>query len=180
MWSVQFQMVPCSSLYFFSRSVGPFQCLVNGNYRVLICCSCRPHSGSLFFVLASSICKCLQCLIFDLTQGGKGGHYFRLTCSVVLWGRRNLMNKYHWCVWGGSACSVWTTLGLPQLTACVLSQTTLLRLQVALQGNCPKWPLGFVHFPGLSCSGSGSRVFHKGTESFGRAFCALPRSEQLR
>ena len=25
-WSVQFQIVPCSSLYFFLRSIGPFQC----------------------------------------------------------------------------------------------------------------------------------------------------------
>ena len=33
----------------------------------------------------------------------------------------------------GSACSVCTTLGLPQLMAHVLSQSTLLRLQVALQ-----------------------------------------------
>ena len=24
--SAQFQIVPCSSLYFFSRSIGPFQC----------------------------------------------------------------------------------------------------------------------------------------------------------
>ena len=24
--------------------------------------------------------------------------------------------------------------------------------------NCLRWALGFVHFPGLSCSGSGSRV----------------------
>ena len=36
-------------------------------------------------------------------------------CSVVLWGGRNTPNKYHSCV--GSARSVWTTLGLPQLTA---------------------------------------------------------------
>ena len=74
----------------------------------------------------------------------------------------------------GSTRSVWTTLGLPQLTAPVLAQSTLLRLQVALQGNCPKWALGCVHFPGLSCSGSGSRVLHKGTDSAGPAFCALP------
>ena len=80
----------------------------------------------------------------------------------------------------GSARSVWATLGLPPLRACVLSQSTLLRLQVALQGNCPKWALGFVYFPGLSCSGSGSRVLHKGTDSVGHAFCALPRSKQLR
>ena len=80
----------------------------------------------------------------------------------------------------GSACSVWTTLGLHQLMAHVLSHSTLLSLQVALQGNCPKWALGFMHFPGLSCSGSGSWVLHKGTDSAGHAFFVLPRSEQLR
>ena len=74
----------------------------------------------------------------------------------------------------GSARSVWATLGLPLLTACVLSQSTLLRLQVALQGNCPKQALGCMHLPGLSHSGSGFRVLHKGTDSVGPAFCALP------
>ena len=49
-----------------------------------------------------------------------------------------------------SARSVWTTLVLPQLTACVPSQSTLLSLQVALQGNCPKQAVHFMHFPGLS------------------------------
>ena len=80
----------------------------------------------------------------------------------------------------GSARSIWATLGLPPLTECVLSQSTLLRLQVALQGNCLKRALGCVHFPGLSCSDSGSQVLHKGTDSVGPAFCALPRSKQLR
>ena len=37
----------------------------------------------------------------------------------------------------GSACSVSATLGLPPLMACVLSQSTLLRLQGALQGAGP-------------------------------------------
>ena len=80
----------------------------------------------------------------------------------------------------GNVHSVWATLGLPPLTACVLSWSTLLRLQVALQGNCLKWALGWVHIPGLSCSGSGSQVLHKGTDSVGLAFCALPMSKQLR
>ena len=80
----------------------------------------------------------------------------------------------------GTTHSIWTTLGLPQLTACVLSQCTLLRLQVALQRNCSKRTLSFMHFPGLSCSGSGSRVLHKGTDLVGHVFCALPRSEKLR
>ena len=51
-------------------------------------------------VLASSVCWSLQCLISALTQGGSGGHLFRLTCSVVKWGGRNTANKYHWRVWG--------------------------------------------------------------------------------
>ena len=80
----------------------------------------------------------------------------------------------------GSARSVWATLGLPPLTACMLSQSTLLRLQVALQGDCLKRALGCMHFPCLSSSGSISWVLHKGTDSVGPAFCALPRLEQLR
>ena len=40
--------------------------------------------------------------------------------------------------------------------------------------------LGCMHFPGLSRSGSGTRVLHKGADSVGPAFCALPRSKQLR
>ena len=55
----------------------------------------------------------------------------------------------------------------------VLSRSTLLRLQVALQGNCLQRALGCMHFPGLSHSGSGSRVLHKGADSVGPVFCAL-------
>ena len=36
--------------------------------------------GSLF-ILASSVCRSLQCLISVLTQGGEGGHLYRLTQS---------------------------------------------------------------------------------------------------
>ena len=43
-----------------------------------------------------------------------------------------------------------------------------------------KKALRFMHFPGLSHTGSGSRVLLKGTDSVGRAFCALPGSDQLR
>ena len=52
------------------------------------------------FILVSSVCKSLQCLISTLTQRSEGGHLFRLTCSVVLRGGRNIANKHHWCVWG--------------------------------------------------------------------------------
>jgi len=135
--SIQLQIVSCSSLYLFSRSIGSFQCLANVNYRVLICFTCHFQSGSLFFILASSVCKSLQCLISALTQEGEGGHLFRLTCSGVLWGGRNTGKKYHWLVWGVLAVygPHWVC---PSSRQHVLSQPTLLRLQVALQGNCPK------------------------------------------
>ena len=133
----------------------------------------------LLFILASSICKSLQCLISALTQGGGGGHLFRLTCSAVLWRGRNTANKYHWAVWG-----VLTVSGPHQ----VCPRSRCVRFpglhcsdsQVALQENCLKQALGCVHFPGLSHSGSGSQVPHKGTDSVGPAFCALSRSKQLR
>ena len=90
----------------------------------------------------------------------------------------NKIKNYHWHVWG--VLAVYGPLGLLPLMTCVLSLSTLLRLQIALQGTCLKWALGFVYFPGLSFSGSGSQVLHKGTNSVGHAFCALPSSEEVR
>ena len=72
----------------------------------------------------------------------------------------------------GNAHSVWATLSLPLLKVCAFP--------VALPGNCLKQVLGCVHFPGLSHSGSGSRVVDKGTDSVGSVFCVLPSFEQLR
>ena len=57
------------------------------------------------FILASSVCKSLQCLISALTQRVESGHLFRLTCSAVLWGGRKTTNKYHWRLWGVLAVS---------------------------------------------------------------------------
>ena len=47
-------------------------------------------------------------------------------------------------------------------------------------GNHLRPALGCMHLPGLSRSGSGTRVLPRGADSVGPAFCALPRSEQLR
>ena len=131
------------------------------------------------FVLASSVCWSLQCLISTLTQGGKGGHLFRLTCSVVVWGGRNIANKHYWRV-----LRMLTVYGphrvCPSSWRHVLSWSTLLRLQVALQGYCPKRTLHFMHFPGIIHSDSGSLVIHKGPDSVGHAFCALFQLEQFR
>ena len=113
--SVQFQIVPCSSLYFFSRSIDPFQNLVNVNYRVVVPVVSRVVPSSLF-ILASFVCKSLQCLISALKPMEEGGHLFRLTCSVVLWGGRNTANKYHWHVWW--VLAVYGPLWVSKLIVC--------------------------------------------------------------
>ena len=142
LWAVWGQFSFRCSLFqldFFSRSISPFPCLVNVKDGVLICYTCHSQSGSLFFVLASSVCKPLQCVISPLTQGAGGGHLFMLTCSVVLWGGRDTANKYHWHVWGVLTVDgphwVCHNPGWHIGTGC-----TLLSLQSALQQHCPKWP----------------------------------------
>ena len=69
------------------------------NYRVLIYCTCHVQGSSLcfsFFCLLGSSMSDFR----PNTRGAVVDTFFRLTCSVVLWGRRNTANKYHWHVWG--------------------------------------------------------------------------------
>ena len=77
-----------------------------------------------------------------------------------------------------SACSGWTTLGLTQLKVVCASWVFTAQAPGCSAGALSKVGLRFMHFPGLSYSGS--QVLHKGTDSVGCAFCALPRFEQLR
>ena len=126
------------------------------------------------FIL-TSVCKSLQCLMSALTQGGEGGHLVRLTCSVMLWGGRDTTNKYHWLVWGVLAVFLQHRVCPHSWCVCFLSlHCSGFRLL------CRERFLGCVYFPGLSCSGSNSRVLHKGAHSVGSVFCSLPRSEQFR
>ena len=103
--SGQFWTGPCSNLYF-SRSIGPFQCLVSATYRVLLCCTCHFQSGSLFSVYFGFLCLQVSSVSnFRPDTGGSGGHFFRLTCWVVLRGGGSTANKHHWCVLGALAVS---------------------------------------------------------------------------
>ena len=124
------------------------------------------------FILAPSVCWFPQCLISALTQGGGGGLLFMLTCSVLLWRGRNTANKCHWHVWGVLAVSPphWVC---PAHCMCAFMVYTVQALGCSA-GNCLRRALGCVHSPGLSRSGSGSRVLHKGADLVGLAFCALP------
>ena len=77
--------------------------------------------------------------------------FFRLICSVVLWGGKNTANKYHWCVWG------------------VLAVTRP-------HWVCPRSQ--YVCFPSLHCSGS--RLLCWELSEAGPGLHALPRSKPLR
>ena len=125
------------------------------------------------FILASSVCRSLQCLISALTHGGEGDHLFRFTCLVVLWGGRNTANKYHWHVRGVLAVSQqhWVCprswhVCFPSLH-CSDSRLLCRELSDAVPG-LHALPRSISH------SGSGSRVLHKGADLVGPAFVPVP------
>ena len=67
----------------------------------------------------------------------------------------------------------------PSHGVCALTSHTAQALGCST-GNRLRLALGCLHLPGLSCSVSGTRVVLRGADSIGPAFCALPRSKQLR
>ena len=121
----------------------------------------------------ASVCWSLQCLISALTHGGCGGHFFRLPCSVMLQGGRNTTNRYSWHLWGV------LTVSRPHWV-CPRTQRVYFPCLHCLGSRLLCQELGCMHFPGLNCSGSSTRVCLRGADSVGPAFCALSRSKQLR
>ena len=143
--------------------------VVSTNDRVLIYCTCHFQGGSLCFSFFRLLVSSVSDFCPD-TKGAVVNTFLRLTCSVALWGGRDTANKQHWRV---------LAVSQPRW-ACCHSKHTPLRLQVAQLGNRLRLALGCVHLPSLSSSGSGTQVILRGADSVGPAFCALPRSEQLR
>ena len=69
-------------------------------------------SPSVTSKVVPSVCFSFFCLLASLvsnfhpdTRVGVVVHFFRLTCSVMLWGGRNTANIHHWRVWGVLAVS---------------------------------------------------------------------------
>ena len=119
--------------------------------RVLTCWTCHFQSGSLFFVYFGFLCLQVSSVSnFHPDTGGEGSHLLRLTCSIVLQGGMNTVNKCHWHVWGVLAVS-------------------------GPHWVCPcSWR---VCFPSLHCSGS--RLLCRGTKA-SPALRTLPRSKLFR
>ena len=121
------------------------------------------------FILAFSVCTSLQCLISALTQGAKVvthlGSLVQLCCEEGGALQANVTGE---C--GVRAQCLGHTGFAPTHDVCFpglhCSGSRLLCREL-------RQALGCVHFPGLSRSGSGSRVLHKGADSVGPAFCAL-------
>ena len=157
------------------RSIAPLQCLVNVNYRVLICCTCLFQSGALVYFgflclqvySVPNFCpdrrgqKAVTCLgsLVHLCSG-EGG---------------TLQTKYHWPVWG--VLAVYGPHCLPPLQVVCASQVYTAQAPRCSAGALSHAGLRSLHFPGLS--DSGSQELCKGTDLVGHVFCALPRSKQL-
>ena len=131
LWSVwgQFIFGQFLDLASISQALQAPSYVVGTNYRVLIYCTCHFQGGSFCFsficLLVSSVsnfCPDIRWRWWTLFQAhlfsravGREGHCKQITLVGAL--------------------SVLATLGLPLLTACVLSLSTLIRLQVALPGT---------------------------------------------
>ena len=128
-------------------------------------------------VIASSVCWSLQCLISALIQRGRWWTLFFLGSLVQ-----------SRCGEGGTlqtsntgVCSQCLSHTGPAPTHCTCSLPAHTAQALGCSaGNHPRPALGCLHLPSLSRSGSGPRVVLRGADSVGPAFCALPRSEQLR
>ena len=132
------------------------------------------------YVIASSVCWSLQCLISVLTQRDGGGHFFFFLGSLVQsrCGEGGMLQTNNTGVC--SQCLSHTGPS-PTHSACSLpAHTATAQALGCSTGNHPRPALDCLHLPGLSRSGSGTLVVLRGADSLGPAFCALPRSEQLR
>ena len=112
-----------------------------------------------------------------LTQGGGGGHFFRLvqSCSGEVGKLQTnitgVCGECSQCLGHTGFAHTHGVCAFPVYTAQALGCSA---------GNYVRRGLGCMHFPSLSLSGSGSQVLDKGPDLVGPVFCARPRSEQLR
>ena len=112
---VQCQIVLCSGLYMFSRSIGVYQMYhLSINFRFLICCICHFQSGSPFFAYLGFLFLQVSSVsnFFPDTREQTWPLTYTHLFSCVVGREGHYRQILLVCV--GSAYSGWTTLGLPQ------------------------------------------------------------------
>ena len=128
LWAVWVQFIfgQFLGLAYISQGLYAPYYVVGTNYRVLIYCICHFQGGSLCF---SFFCL-LVSSVSDFYPKTRGWWWTLFQAHLFSCG----VGRDGCCKQITLACvrSVSATLGLPLLTACVLSLCTLLRLQVAL------------------------------------------------
>ena len=178
--SLQCQMIPCFSLYLFSRSIGDPQIhSLSINCRVLICYTSHFQRSSPFFVYfgflslqissVSNFCPDKRGRLWLLIQAhlfscvvGREGHCKHTPLACV----GSDHSEWTTPVWPQPkvVCTFWVHNGqAPECSARALSQvgpafgalprSKPLRFLGAAQGHRPKWAVSCVPFPGPSSSG---------------------------
>ena len=80
----------------------------------------------------------------------------------MLWGGSNTANIHHWRVWGVFAV-FWPHWVCPRSWRVCFPSLHCSGCRLLCQ-ELFEVALGYMHFPGLSCSGSGSDVLHNGAD----------------
>ena len=172
LWTVwgQFIFRQFLDLAYTSQNLQASSYAVGANYRVLFYCTRHfPVCFSFFCLLVSSVSN------FHPDTRGGGGHFLgslvQSCCGEEGTLQTNNTGMCSQCLSHIGFAPAHSVSAFPVYTAQALGCSAR---------NCLRPALGCMHFPGLSRSGSGTWVLHKGADSVGPAFCALPRSKQLR
>ena len=117
-------------------------------------------------VLASSVSWSLQCLISALTQRGRWWTLLLGSLVQSCCGEGGTLQTNNTRVCSQCLSHTGPTLAL---CVCALPAHTAQALGCSAR-NRPRLALGCMHLPGLSCSGSGTRVVLRGADLVGPAF----------
>ena len=174
LWAVwgQFIFGQFLVLAYISQDLQAPSYVVGINYRVLIQCTCHFQGSSLGFSF---------CLLVSSVSGFRPdtkGRWWTLFLGSLVQSRCGEGGTLQTNNTGVCLQCLSHTGPVPAHGSCTLPAHTAQALGCSA-GNRPRPALGCMHLPGLSRSGSGTRVVLRGVDSVGPAFCALPSSEQL-
>ena len=175
LWAVwgQFIFGQLLGLAYISQDLQAPSYVAGTNYRILIYCTCHFQGGSLCFsffcLLVSSVSN------FHPDTRGKWwtilGSVVQSCCGEGGTLQTNNTGVCSQCLSHTGPAPTHGACGLPAHTAQALGCSAR---------NCLRLALGYMHLPGLSRSVSGTPVVLRGADLVGPAYCAIPRSEQLR